>query len=345
MRVSIVTSVEPYVFGGARVIVDSLERQLCEHGHEVDVIRIPVSFSTHTYLDQCLAFRLLDMSEWGDRLIAIRTPSYLVEHPAKSVWFIHQWRYLFDLWDSEYGPQTKTAHLEGLRESVRRSDNASLKEARNLYANSQVVADRVRLYNGLQPTVLYPPIESPERFSCGEYGDYLLCVSRVTPLKRQRLMVQAMAYVKSDVRLVLAGTVDNVQEGRAIHALIDQLGMNDRVTFANTWIDEAQKEELYRGCLANVYLPGDEDSYGYSTLEAAHASKATITTNDSGGVLEFVQDGDSGFVVEPDPEELAIVFDRVFRDRHLAASVGASASRRIDELGITWERVVGALLR
>jgi glycosyltransferase involved in cell wall biosynthesis len=345
MNVAIITSTEPYVPGGAKVIVDSLERQLRENGHVVDVLRIPVTFTPETYLDQCLAFRLLDVTEWGERLIAIRTPSYLAEHPAKSVWFIHHWRYLFDLWATKNGPEEKTPYLEGLREAVRRSDTAALVEARNVYANSKVVAERIATYNGVSASILYPPIETPERFSCGAYGDYVLCVSRVTPMKRQQLLVRAMAFVKSNVRLVIAGTVDYFQEAHILRGLIEELGVGDRVSFENRWIDEVEKQQLFCDCLANAYLPEDEDSYGYSTLEAAHASKGTITTTDSGGVLEFVQDGQSGFLVEPDPEELAAVFDRLFNDRSLAAAVGAGANRRIEELNITWQNVVGALLK
>ncbi len=345
MKVGVITSSEPFVPGGAQLIVDSLERQLKEFGHEVDVLRIPVTFSPNDYLDQCLAFRLLDVSEWGDRLIAIRTPSYLVSHPAKSVWFIHHWRFLIDLWDTENGPDVQSAYLRGLRESVRQSDTASLLEARNVFANSQVMAERVHRYNGIQASVLYPPIEAPERFGCTEYGDFLLCVSRVTPMKRQRLIVEAMCHVKTGVRLVLAGAADYFQESVAVNRLIEELGLSDRVTFENRWFDEREKEDLIGTCLANVYLPESEDSYGYSTLEAAHAAKVTVTTTDSGGVLEFVQDGVNGFCCEPTPESLAAVFDRLYRDRNLASSMGVAARRRIAELNIDWSTVVEALLR
>ncbi len=345
MKVAIVTSTEPFVKGGAQLIVDSLERQLQVHGHDVDVLRIPVTFAPDRYLDQLLAFRLLDVAQWGERLIAIRPPSYLVEHPAKSVWFIHHWRYLVDLWDTKHGPEIKTAALQGLRDFAIRSDTAALHEARSVYANSQVVADRLKMYNNVTAALLYPPIEQPERFVGSEYGDYVLCVSRITPMKRQRLIVEAMQYVKSDVRLVLTGQADYPDESNFINRLIDQHRLADRVSFANSWVEETEKQQLIASCLANVYLPEDEDSYGYSTLEAGHARKATITTTDSGGVMEFVIDGENGVAVPPDARSLAEAFDRLYQDRSLAAKLGEAANQRITDLNITWENVVGALLR
>lgn len=345
MKVAVVSSVHPFIKSGARIIVDSLERQLRAHGHEVEVLNIPVQFSPETYLDQSLAFRLLDVSEWGERLIAVRAPSHLMAHPAKNVWFIHHWRYLFDLWDTPHGPDPKTHYLRGLRDMVQSSDTVALGEARNVFANSKVVADRVTQYNGVHADVLYPPVEFPERFSASDYGDFLVCVSRVTPIKRQLLMVQAMAHVKTDVRLVLAGRADYPAAAVAVDRLIEELGLSKTVSFTNEWVSEAEKEKLFAECLANVYLPEDEDSYGYSTLEAAHSGKCTITTTDSGGVMEFVQTGLSGFSVEPDPLELAEVFDRLYSDRDLAKQCGTAALYRIGELGISWSSVVEALLR
>ena len=52
--------------------------------------------------------------------------------------------------------------------------------------------------------------------------------------------------------------------------------------------------ELYANALAVVYAPIDED-YGYVTLQAFLAGKPVITSSDSGGVLEWVEDGVTGW--------------------------------------------------
>lgn len=55
--------------------------------------------------------------------------------------------------------------------------------------------------------------------------------------------------------------------------------------------------------MAVFFGPYDED-YGYITLEAMLAAKPVITCRDSGGPLEFVQQDETGWVVEPDPKRL-----------------------------------------
>ena len=74
-----------------------------------------------------------------------------------------------------------------------------------------------------------------------------------------------------------------------IRAIADH-GLSHRVIFEDRWISEEEKVERLATALAVAYVPDDEDSYGYPSLEAAHARKAVLTASDSGGVLELVSD-------------------------------------------------------
>jgi glycosyltransferase involved in cell wall biosynthesis len=69
-----------------------------------------------------------------------------------------------------------------------------------------------------------------------------------------------------------------------------------------------------------------------------------VTASDSGGVAEFVQDGETGLVAAPEPEAVAAAFDRLHADRALARRLGANAAGRVAELGIDWDTVVEKLL-
>ena len=79
-------------------------------------------------------------------------------------------------------------------------------------------------------------------------------------------------------------------------------------------------------------------------MEASHASKAIITVTDSGGVLELVQDGVNGFIAEPTAQSLAMAMDKLYLDRALAATMGANALKRLDEIHISWSHVLKRLL-
>jgi glycosyltransferase involved in cell wall biosynthesis len=111
-----------------------------------------------------------------------------------------------------------------------------------------------------------------------------------------------------------------------------------------SWITEQEKIEYFARCLASIYIPYDEDSYGYSSLESYHAGKCVISTTDAGGTSELIQDGVSGFIVDPEPKAIAAAMDRLYGDRKLARELGQAGTARIEQLGITWDRVIDRLL-
>src|SRR5262249_44632144 len=148
----------PFVEGGSSYIVESLAAQLEVRGHEVEVLRFPFEENYSEALDQLLAMRLLDLSEHGDRLIAIRTPSHLLKHPNKVVWFIHHYRSAYDLWGTEYQVIPNTPEGIAYREAIVAADNLGLREASKLFCNSGVVRDRLKKFNGVDAEVLYPPL-------------------------------------------------------------------------------------------------------------------------------------------------------------------------------------------
>jgi glycosyltransferase involved in cell wall biosynthesis len=341
MRVILATTSVPFVRGGADLIVEWLETMLLRCGHDVEVFRFPFVSHYPVMPEQMLALRLLDISDRGDRLIAIRTPSYLLRHPNKVLWFIHHHREVYDLWGTPYGgmPVNSPESL-GYREAFRNADNRALREAAKIFTNSQVVSCRLKTFNNVDSEVLYPPLLEPERYRPGPHGDYLLYISRIVPHKRQHLAVEAMRHTRTPVRLVVAGPVNHPPYVDQLRSLAPE----DRVTILDGWIPEEQKLDLIAGCLGGIYCPFDEDSYGYAGLEMQQAAKAVIVTTDSGGPLELIADGYNGLVTEPTPEALAAAMDRLYDNREAARRMGEAALARIAALGIGWGRVLSRLL-
>lgn len=319
--------------------MDSLEQALRERGHDVEPVLIPFWPDVDEMLDQMLALRLLDLSAQGDVLIAVRTPSYLLRHPRKRVWFLHHHRPAYDLADTAF---VEAAETQRVRDAIVKADDVHLREAEHVFALSRVVAQRLRRYNDLEADVLYAPLPDPEGYRCEEYGDFVFFPSRITPLKRQWLAVEAMAHVRSDVRLVVAGMPDLPEHLDRLRETVATEGLEERVEILDGWIDEERKRELYANALAVVFTPYDED-YGYVTLEAMHSRKPVVTCTDSGAVLELVEDGVNGFVVPPKAERLAAAIDRLAADCQLVRDLGDSGADRIRRLGIDWDTVVGSL--
>lgn len=344
MKVLVASTIVPFIEGGGTFIVDWLERTLRAHGHEVDVLKLPFWSNYREMPAQMLALRLMDISEHGDRLITIRPPAYLLKHPNKVLWFIHHHRGAYDLWGTIYQNIPNTPDGLAHRECIVKSDHLAFSEARSIYTNSAVVARRLKDYNDVSAEVLYPPVFQPERYRCEEYGNYVLYMSRIAHHKRQQLAVESMQHTRTPVKLVIAGKGDTDDCETWLKAEIEKYGVQDKVIVDCNWITEEQKVDYFARCLAAIYIPFDEDSYGYPSLEAHHAGKCVITTADAGGTSELIEDGVNGFVADPMPEALARCMDRLYLDRGLARGLGNAGILRLKQLGISWDRVIEKLL-
>jgi glycosyltransferase involved in cell wall biosynthesis len=346
MKVILASSTNPFVRGGATLFVDWLEQALKARGHTVDTILVPFSEEPAAILEQLFAFRLIDMTLHGDRLIAIRTPSHLLRHPNKVSWFIHHYRGAYDLWGTRYQSLPNSPEGIAIRDAIVAADNLGLGECRRIFSNSAVVRDRLQRYNSLAAEVLYPPLPEPAIFRPGTYGDYLLLFCRIAHHKRQWLAIEALRHTRTPVKLVIAGPVDpdSVPYLDQLRVLVSRHGLADRVVIHARWVPDAEKAELFAGALAVIYFPFDEDSYGYPSLEAHTARKAVLTTADSGGTLELIENGRNGFVTPPDPEQIGEAMDRLYADRELARRMGGEGVERMRELGVDWDHVIERLL-
>jgi glycosyltransferase involved in cell wall biosynthesis len=345
VRIIIASTSIPHIDGGGRLIVRWAAEALREAGHEVEEFYLPFPPSPTATLPALVGLRRMPFRDTCDRLITIRWPAHVIEHDNKAVWFIHHYRWVFDLWDTAYRNVPDNAHGRAFRELLRTVDNRALREARDVFTNSLIVRDRVREYNGLEVDALYPPLGGDtSRFFTDDYGEFIFFPSRVTSIKRQLLAIEALEFTDTPVRIVIAGMSEDPAYTTRLETTIRSLGVENRVELRLGWMDEAEKVLLLARCLAVAVPPQDEDSYGYPSLEASHSSKPIITLTDSGGVLEFVRHGVEGLVAEPTPRSLAEAFDRLYEDRAYAEELGANSYRRRAELQIGWDHVVRRLV-
>lgn len=348
MRIAICHPHTPFARGGAELHTDSLVGALRDAGHEVDVLSIPFKWYPPAELvHQMALWRSLDVSESNgvpiDAVIALRFPAYLVKHEHKVVWLIHQHRTAYELWDHPKYADLST-HEEGelVRRMIHRADRLALGEAKRVFTNSENVRDRLRRSLGLDADPLYHRSQLCESLMRSEprgYGDYVLFPSRLEPIKRQALAVEAMRHVRSDVRLVLVGS--GPDEGR-LRSQVEALGLGGRVVLEGRVPDE-RLLELYWGALAVFYGPYDED-FGYVTLEGMAARRPVVATADSGGPLEFVRDGTNGLVVPPRPRAIASAFDRLATDGDQLTAMGAAGRATVADRVPEWPEVVERLL-
>ncbi len=344
MKILIASTIVPFIEGGGLFIVDWLEQILRQYGYRTETLKIPFHSYYPMMLEQMLALRLWDISDSSDLLITIRTPSYILEHPNKVLWFIHHHRVAYDLWGTPYQNIPNTPQGLSIRQAIINADNTAFQQARRIYTNSQIVADRLWNYNRFPSEVLYPPLMNPKQYYCQDYQDYIFYPSRITSHKRQELAIESMKYTQTAAKLIVAGKPESPEYLQRLQNLIRDHHLEDKVTLIHDWISQEQKIDLFAHALAGLYIPFEEDSYGYVSLEAHHAEKAVITCQDSGGTLELIEDGVNGFVTEATPQALAIAIDQLYSHKTLAKKMGQAGKEKINTLNISWDNVVRRLV-
>jgi glycosyltransferase involved in cell wall biosynthesis len=303
VRVAICSPQVPFSHGGAEFVAERLTEEVAALGHEAALVTVPYKWYPGTrVLTQAFLWRLLDLEEADGRpielVIATKFPSYVVRHPNKVVWVVHQFRQAYELDGTELGQFGESPEDRAARRAIHRLDEGTLAEARKLFAISSNVAERLRRATGLEAEVLLPP---PQRldYRCEEYDGFVLSVNRLDRAKRIDLLLAAAAR-DPRLRVVLAG--DGPDRER-LESIAGRLGLDGRATFAGR-VGEDELAELYARCLAVFYAPFDED-YGIVPYEAFMAEKPVITTTDAGGPLDVVADRRTGLVCEPRVEAIA----------------------------------------
>jgi glycosyltransferase involved in cell wall biosynthesis len=347
VKILITTAQVPFTRGGAEILADNLLAACRAAGHEAEIIAIPFKrYPAERILDQMLACRLLDVTEANDTpvdlVIGLKFPSYLVHHPHKVLWLLHQHRPAYDLWDSPFGDLIQTPNGVQVRDAIRRADQQFIPQARAVFTIARNVSRRLQHYCGIDSTALYHPPLNAEHLYGADAEDYLFFPSRLTAIKRQALVVEALAYTRRPVCVRFAGAPDHAPYEEELHELARTCKVQRRVQWLGP-VSEEEKRRQYAHALGVVYPPADED-YGYVTLEAMLASKPVLTTTDSGGPLEFVQHGKTGLVAEPTPRALAAIMDELWHHKAQARQLGQAGRAYYDELEISWPKVVQRLV-
>ncbi|MEM1177567.1 MAG: glycosyltransferase [Acidobacteriota bacterium] len=154
---------------------------------------------------------------------------------------------------------------------------------------------------------------------------------RLTPVKGFHHLLDASrrlldASPDVDLRLCLAG---DGPEAQRLATQVASLGLGDSVKLLGRLTAE-QLQRLYSA--ADVYaLTSRAEGSPNAMLEAMACGCAVVATR-VGGVLDIVEDGDSGLLIAPeDPGELATALGRLAADVQLRQRLAAGAKARIDD--------------
>lgn len=346
MKIAIAMVQVPFITGGAELLAHMLKEELVKRGYQAEIVTIPFKWYPSETLINCMIMgRMMDLSEINgekiDKVIALKFPAFYIKHQHKVIWLLHQHRQAYDLWETQYGDLDKMEKGVEVHNLIVESDNKYIREAEHVYTIAENTASRLMKYNGIKAEVLYHPPLNHDKFYCKKYDDFIFYASRIDPMKRQRVLVKAMQYTKTDVKAVIAG-MGSEQETNYLMNIIKKNHLEDKVRLVG-FITEEEKILYYATCLG-VYFGAYDEDYGYITLESFYSRKPIIVHKDAGGPIEFVEDGKNGLILDEDPQKVACAIDAWFLDREYAKTMGEYGFRSIQEKHISWDYVIDKLL-
>ncbi|KAK6915159.1 Glycosyltransferase subfamily 4-like, N-terminal domain [Dillenia turbinata] len=198
---------------------------------------------------------------------------------------------------------------------------------------------------GIQPAVLYPAVNVDQFSDPNAFKLNLLSINRFERKKNIDLAVSAFAMLRSlegdifyarnpdSVTLTIAGGYDkrlkeNVEYLEELRKLVEREGLSDRVNFI-TSCSTFERNKLLSECLCVIYTPTDEH-FGIVPLEAMAACKPVIACN-SGGPVETIRNGETGFLCDPTPHDFALAMAKYIKDPQMAEKMGRDARHHVSE--------------
>lgn len=227
-------------------------------------------------------------------------------------------RYAWDQFDNYFGSRRVglASHLaRPILSHLARWDAATSTRPDRYLANSQYVAQRIRRYYNRAASVVHPPVDTTFYTPADTAPDrYFLIVAALVPYKRVDAAMKAAQRVGLPLKIVGEGPERARLEAEAGNT-VEFLGR----------VPDDEVRELYRRALA-VLVPWEED-FGIVPVEA-HACGRPVVALGRGGVLDSVQDGVNGLLVDNDSEMAwTSALERVAEMSFDAATIRATAER------------------
>ncbi len=162
----------------------------------------------------------------------------------------------------------------------------------------------------------------------------LLTLARLDSRKGHDIVLRALPTVLAsypNTLYVIAGKGDNEHH---LRNLVSQLGLEQNVIFTG-FISEEDKAPLYFASDVYVLLSRQEDvkveGFGITLLEASACGRPVVAGK-HGGVVDAVEDGRTGLLVDPhDPNEVAKTINCLLKDTDFAYELGRNGRLKVEK--------------
>jgi glycosyltransferase involved in cell wall biosynthesis len=209
--------------------------------------------------------------------------------------------------------------------------------AREIERRMGVPASRIRVvYNGVDTEVFRTLDGMPKK------SNSLIFVGNTEDRKKGiKYLLQAMKMLENECQVKLTIIDGGAPEAQYAPALMQQINLNGRVTFAR----RLSGDDLVKWYAAAdiAVVPSMFEGFGLPAAEAM-ACEVPVIAFAAGALPELVADGETGILVPPaDVTKLAAAIKKLVEDRELRLKMAKAARKRVEQK-FNWEKAAKQIL-
>lgn len=215
-----------------------------------------------------------------------------------------------------------------------RAERKNIACATAVLANSYFSRESLLRAYGISTTVQYLGVDTERFRPLGlEKEPIVLTVGMVQPFKGFRFLVDSVARIDASIRpkVVIIGH----GERRGERDILFNMAAAGGVDLAIYEVDDDELIRWYNRAMVVAFLPYLEP-FGFIPLEAMACGTPVVGIRE-GGLRETIVDGETGFLIDRDPQCCAEALVRLLTDAALRERMGL-AGRRLVETRWTWEQ-------
>jgi len=224
--------------------------------------------------------------------------------------------------------------------------------ADTICVNSQytrtVVQETFESLRSIELPVLYPALDTASldtvantdtNTSTATTERPIVSLNRYERKKNLELVLEAAQWIRQNhpqtkiPHIIIAGgydvqNVENVEYRGELGQLVQDYGLQDVVSFRQS-ISDSERKELLRTALCVVYTPSNEH-FGIVPLEAMYCQTPVLACK-SGGPMESIVDGQTGFLREPTPDDFGLALLTLIQNPHKASEMGRAGRAHVEQ--------------
>lgn len=183
--------------------------------------------------------------------------------------------------------------------------------------------------NGVDPEAVCDAV------AAGEAGPVLLSVSNLLPTKGIALNIEAVAALKDSHPNLNYRVVGGGREEKSLRELVSKRGIANKVSFLGRQPHARVMQEMANCTVFS--LPSWQEGFGVVYLEAMASGKPVIGCQGE-GIEDFVEHGETGFLVEPrDVPSLVDTIGFLFEHATEARNIGRKGRAHVLN-NLTWQK-------